>query len=120
MWRLVVLCALVIFVAAGCGGSSETPLQQTSIPQPKEEVNLITQTPAQAADETNDAPVCRGEQAVPRGLLDRIETALEEANSNIEEANSNIEDAQGYAWSNYQEMGEALENLTTVDTVAEP
>ncbi len=79
MWRLVVLCALVIFVAAGCGGSSETPLQQTSIPQPKEEVNLITQTPAQAADETNDAPVCRGEQAVPRGLLDRIETALEEA-----------------------------------------
>ena len=43
--------------------------------------------------------------------------ALNEANSNIEEANSYIEDAQSYAWSSYDEMGWALDNLSTVDTV---
>lgn len=46
--------------------------------------------------------------------------ALDEANNNIEEANSSIEDAQGYAWSSYDEMGWALDNLETVDTVSNP
>lgn len=46
--------------------------------------------------------------------------ALDQANSNIEEANSNIEDAQGYAWSSYEEMGQALDDLVTVDIVPEP
>lgn len=46
--------------------------------------------------------------------------ALNEANENIDEANSIIEDAQGYAWSSYEEMGDVLDNLTTVDTVSEP
>jgi len=46
--------------------------------------------------------------------------ALEEANGNIEELNSLIEEAQGYAWESYEEMGEALDNLHTVDTVLDP
>lgn len=33
----------------------------------------------------------------------------------LDEANSNIEDAQSYAWSSYEEMGDALDNLTTVN-----
>lgn len=52
--------------------------------------------------------------------LDEYQYALDEANNNIEEANSYIEDAQGYAWSSYDEMGWALDNLTTVETVDEP
>ncbi len=52
--------------------------------------------------------------------LDDYQSALEEANQNIDEANSVIEDAQGYAWSSYQEMGDALGNLYTVNTVSEP
>jgi methyl-accepting chemotaxis protein len=54
------------------------------------------------------------------GLVDEYSDSLRQANDNIEEANSYIEDAQGYAWSSYQEMGEALENLTAVDTISEP
>lgn len=53
-------------------------------------------------------------------LVDEYDYSLSEANDNIEEANSIIEDAQGYAWSSYEEMGEALDNLTTVDTVSAP
>lgn len=46
--------------------------------------------------------------------------ALEEANANIEEVNSSIEDAQSYAWEAYEEMGDAIDGLQTVDTVSEP
>ncbi|MEW6407792.1 MAG: hypothetical protein AB1465_03820 [Patescibacteria group bacterium] len=53
-------------------------------------------------------------------LISEYQYALERANKNIEEANSIIEDAQNYTWSSYQEMGEALDNLYTVDTVLEP
>lgn len=52
--------------------------------------------------------------------VDAYQDALEEANYNIEEANSVIEDAQGYAWSDYYEMGEALDNLYTVEIVDVP
>lgn len=52
--------------------------------------------------------------------LEEYQTASEEANNNIEEANSIIEEAQGHAWESYQEMGEALENLETVEIVSEP
>ena len=52
--------------------------------------------------------------------LSEYQSALSEANDNIEEANSTIEDARGYAWSSYHDMGSALENLSTVDTVQEP
>lgn len=53
-------------------------------------------------------------------LLDEYGSALSEANDNIEEANSIIEEAQGYAWSDYYDMGYALDNLQTVDTVSDP
>lgn len=33
----------------------------------------------------------------------------------LSEANTQIEDAQNYAWSSYDEMGETLDNLYTVD-----
>ena len=49
--------------------------------------------------------------------LDDYEYALDEANSNIETANSYIEDAQSYAWSTYDDMGYALDNLEIVETV---
>jgi len=39
-------------------------------------------------------------------------SALEDA---LNQANSNIEDAQSYAWSSYDEMGDALDNLETVE-----
>lgn len=52
--------------------------------------------------------------------LYEYESALNQANENIEEANSIIEDAQYNAWSSYDDMGDALDNLYTVDTVSEP
>ena len=48
------------------------------------------------------------------------QSALDEANQNIEDANSMIEDAQSSAWSSYEEMGDALDNLQVVDTVSSP
>jgi hypothetical protein len=52
--------------------------------------------------------------------LDDYQSALDDANSNIDDANSIIEDAQSYAWSSYDDMGWALDNLTTVDNVDNP
>ena len=52
--------------------------------------------------------------------LSNYRDALEEANNNIKEANSNIENAKSYAWGSYEEMGDALDYLDTVDTVSEP
>lgn len=46
-----------------------------------------------------------------------LEGRLIEYQDALEEANTIIEDAQSQAWSSYQEMGEILENL---DTVQEP
>ncbi len=53
-------------------------------------------------------------------LNDDYSDALDEANTNIEQANSSIENAQYYAWETYEDMGYALENLETVETVDEP
>lgn len=56
-------------------------------------------------------------------LEERIEEyrqALEDANNNIEEANSNIEEAKSNAWETYEDMGNALDNIDTVDTISEP
>ena len=56
-------------------------------------------------------------------LVDQVDVyqyALDQANENIDEANSIIENAQNYAWSSYEEMGDILSNLTTVDTISEP
>lgn len=52
--------------------------------------------------------------------LDDYSSALGEANDNIDEANSYIEDAKSSAWSSYEDMGNALENLQTVSNVSEP
>ncbi len=57
------------------------------------------------------------ENSYLRRKLYDYKSALEEANDNIEQVNSYIEEAQGYAWESYEEMGEALDNLQTVDTV---
>lgn len=58
-------------------------------------------------------------------LTDRI-SYLEDENSSLEgelssyrdaleQSNSNIEDAKSYAWSSYNDMGDALDNLETVE-----
>ena len=62
----------------------------------------------------------RKENAVLQDQLDEYQSALSEANDNIDSANSMIEEAQDYAWSSYEDMGYALDNLSTVDTVSEP
>lgn len=46
------------------------------------------------------------------------ESNLNIASDYIDQANSNIEDAQGYAWSSYEDMGWALDNLETVDNIS--
>jgi len=33
----------------------------------------------------------------------------------LDQANSSIDDAKGYAWSSYDDMGYALDNLETVE-----
>ena len=62
----------------------------------------------------------RKDSAFLTDQLDDYKSALSEANDNIDEANSQIEDAQSYAWSDYDDMGYALESLSTVDTVSDP
>ncbi|MFA5778439.1 MAG: hypothetical protein WC870_03075 [Candidatus Paceibacterota bacterium] len=53
-------------------------------------------------------------------VRDDYVSSLERAISNVEEANNQIGDAQGYAWSSYNEMGEALDNLYEVNEVDDP
>ena len=47
-------------------------------------------------------------------------SALEEANNNIEEANNKMYDANSYAWSSYNEMGTALDDLSDVAQSDDP
>lgn len=68
--------------------------------------------------EENDLLISEADHLQTR--LSNYEDALSQANDNISEANSAIEEAQGYAWSSYEEMGGALENLQTVDEVSTP
>jgi hypothetical protein len=49
--------------------------------------------------------------------LDVCEQSLHVANENIDDANDYILNAKDYAWSSYDDMGEALEGLETVDNV---
>ncbi len=53
-------------------------------------------------------------------VRDDYKTALRRADRNIEEANSNFSEARDYAWSNYEDMGYALENLEDVEVVDDP
>lgn len=51
-------------------------------------------------------------------LQDKVADLDNKANSYsdaLDQANSNIEDAQSYAWSSYDDMGYALDNLETVE-----
>lgn len=66
----------------------------------------------------HESEAIKNKQLISR--LSNYQFALEGANNNIEEANSMIEDAKYYAWESYDEMGDALDNLGTVDTVLEP
>lgn len=52
--------------------------------------------------------------------IDDYKSALQDANDNIDTANSNIEDAQSSAWGTYDEMGNALDGLETVDNIDDP
>ncbi|RJQ35662.1 hypothetical protein C4568_00530 [Candidatus Parcubacteria bacterium] len=53
-------------------------------------------------------------------VRDDYRSALNDANNYIQEANSQISDAQWYAWSPYDDMGYALENLYEVDEADDP
>lgn len=55
-----------------------------------------------------------------KNKIENYDQALNEANDNIEICNSSIENAQGYTWSTYEDMGQALESLETVDTISNP
>jgi hypothetical protein len=49
---------------------------------------------------------------------DRVEDAEERASEYeyaLDDANSNIEDAKSYAWESYEDMGDALDYLETVE-----
>lgn len=59
-------------------------------------------------------------QAQCEEVKDEYVSALDEANLKIEEANNISSDAGGYAWSSYQDMGYALENLSDVESVDDP
>jgi peptidoglycan hydrolase CwlO-like protein len=49
-----------------------------------------------------------------------LQSALQEANDNIDQANNNIEDAKRAAWESYDDMGNTLDSLETVDNVNQP
>ncbi len=49
--------------------------------------------------------------------IDAANSNIEEANTTIEDLNTQIEDAKGNAWSDYDAMGQALDGLSTGDTV---
>jgi hypothetical protein len=62
----------------------------------------------------------RGLNRALDNVVGEYHDALSGANSNIEELNSIIEDAQSHTWSSYDEMGQALDELYTVDTIPDP
>ncbi len=43
-----------------------------------------------------------------------LESKVNSYSNALDQANSNIDDAKGYAWSSYDDMGDALDNLETV------
>lgn len=55
-----------------------------------------------------------------KNTIEDCDSAVTDANQTIDDLNSGIEDAQWNAWSDYDSMGDALDNLTTGDTVSNP
>ena len=43
-----------------------------------------------------------------------LDSQVSQYSDDLDQANSNIEDAKSSAWSSYDEMGDALDNLETV------
>jgi len=52
--------------------------------------------------------------------LEEYKDKLHEANHTIEDLNYKIEEAKSSAWEDYDEMGEALDSLETIDPISEP
>lgn len=52
--------------------------------------------------------------------VEDYQQALSEANDNIEEANQTIEDAQSYSGESCSDMEDALDGMSTTDTVTDP
>lgn len=55
-----------------------------------------------------------------KSIIYSCDNAVTNANQNIDDLNSQIYDAQYSAWSDYDTMGYALENLTTGEVVSNP
>lgn len=55
-----------------------------------------------------------------KGIISDCDSAVTEANQNIEDVNSGIDDAQVNAWSDFDTMGQALDDLQQADTVDNP
>ncbi len=50
-----------------------------------------------------------------RAEIESLKDELSSYEDALSQANSNIEDAQYYEWSSYEEMGDALDGLETVE-----
>ena len=54
------------------------------------------------------------------GIISQCSGAIDDANNNIQNLNSQIDDVQSLAWSDYDAMGYALENLSNGQEVHNP
>jgi type II secretory pathway component PulM len=63
----------------------------------------------------NDYSKLREENRNNLSKLNDFESSLDDANDNIDQLNSSIDDAKSYTWSNYEDMGSALDDLETID-----
>ena len=57
----------------------------------------------------------KSELYVSQSIYNHCSDRLIDYQDALQEANDNIENAQSYAWSNYYDMGYALDDLQTVD-----
>lgn len=62
----------------------------------------------QLAETQNELSYCKDS-------LDESENNLNQCSESLDQVNSNIEDAQSSAWSSYEDMGDAIDNLETVN-----
>jgi F0F1-type ATP synthase membrane subunit b/b' len=59
----------------------------------------------------------KNEKEICTSSLYRANNSLNDARDIIDEANDNIENARDEAWSSYEDMGDTLDNLETVDNI---
>lgn len=52
--------------------------------------------------------------------VDKLRTALQDANAQIDACNQQIYDARNLAWQDYDTMGNALDGLTGCDNITDP